>query len=179
MKSIERKPRSTSIIDTTSRSTVFNSTSSNTNIKTNTPTNVKSHNAATDIITTTTNHSSVKDKADNYANSPSWRLESEEKEKRRSLSVNNTTNTRNGNNVSSITPEKDNNISLPELTQRRFTRGHLVPFLLPEDQGTAFIKSRPGPKPSFTDERQARALRNVRINYKHLAVPEHVELMLA
>ena len=81
------------------------------------------------------------------------------------------------NNVSSNI-QKGTNAQLPEIT-RRFTRGHLLPFPLPENQGTAFIKSRPGLKPSFTDERQARALRSVRINYKHLAVPEHIELMLA
>ena len=170
---VERKPKPTAFINASRRATVFNGNINSTNIKTSTDTK----------DTTAKEHQSgARSKSDKVVKSSSLprRFDPEENQRNPGDPTRDNaiiTKIDNDNKVSNNL-QKGTNAPLPEIT-RRFTRGHLVPFPLPENQGTAFIKSRPGLKPSFTDERQARAVRSVRINYKHLAVPEHIELMLA
>ena len=183
----DRKPRPTAVINTTGRSTVFVGNASNSNINASMKVNGNgngndngngSGNGKVTVVSTTTNTTANSKDGPKIKASP-LRYGVKETHGLNTFTPSPTNKESKRNVNSSAFSEKVDYSSLPDLTKRRLTRGHLVPLTLPEDQGLAFIKSRPGPKPAFTDERQARALRNIRINYKHLAVPEHVELMLA
>ena len=112
---IEKKPRPTSITCTADKLVMPINNITNVNMKASTSMDMKSQNASANVITTA-NRSDIKDKTSVSTKSPPCRLEHEEKEKKRSLSLSNTISARNGSNLPSITREKDNNISLPELT---------------------------------------------------------------